>query len=193
MGQRLFAHMHYRCSDIQFIVEFIVEMCPDQRFGLHAEHRTVFTFNRNRCTGFQQWLVHNLQSPHRIIDHIIDILCQLHPTGKYFHRALSNVLSSQGDLGRGRRFVTSFQIKLILLGILFRFALCLFVQVFINVLTSDSRTIDFLFQPPAEWFQYGKNDPPFIGIDRYPLDIIETPVRNRVQLGIQPAEIHHRQ
>ena len=77
--------MHQCGTDIKILVEGIIHIKSDECLALCAIHRLIFERHRDVCTRVDDALVGDSHRTHIIVDGIVGVFGECHPSGSDHH------------------------------------------------------------------------------------------------------------
>ena len=113
-----FVQLHQGSSESEVFVYFVVGSQSKQALGYRTEHRVGFCRYGNRCSRIEIALVDNPNSSHCIIDSIVCSFGKCYSSCHYLYRTLGYVHRTERNLRSRRGFEPSFQVELVLIGVL---------------------------------------------------------------------------
>ena len=193
-SQRHFGEVHQRTPEAEILAELILQVCSQQRFALHAEHRLIFQLHIYICIGFDDRLIEYGDSSHHVIHRVVHIFYKRFTSGSHHHRSSRYIHGIQADFRTGSRaFVPPYQREFVFFAEFLSHYQRGVVQLLIHVFISYGIVAYFGAQVAPERFEYRKNDSSGRRERRVSFHIIKEPVGVDGILHIQPVQVHHPQ
>ena len=182
-------------THIEILIESVIQIQAEHALVVHSEIGLVFKGDINRSTRIEHALIDDGNRTHTIVDGVVHVFGQGDAAGRHLHGALGHIHRVQLNLGAGTRLVTTFQVVLVLGGILLRQRTCSAVQCIEGIAFGSGGVGQYGAQVLAERFNGGEINLTIVGVDGTSLrgrivDEVENTIRNRVLLLVQSIQPH---
>ncbi len=141
-------------TEIEPLVELILQVETHESLTLRGEHRLVFERHRNTLSGIDYALVGDGDYAHGVVDGIVGVFGEFHASGHYHYRPARHVHGVESNLRARRCLIFTRHDEFVLVGILACHNYSGVVQLLINVFVSERVVVDFRTQMRAERLNY---------------------------------------